>query len=404
MAGDRRPHMDEPIAVTRVAWLHTHFLSQMGGTKFVYEYIKRRPPEVAVRVVVERSRPEVNAMYRAIGVDVVELGRLTSNSPLYWLSLPWGFASRVRKARRTTADCEVIISSLFPMNWLAMRLPQRHVCVCYEPYPFLHDAGFIRQLPLVARLGTQILRIALSKRDIAATRSADLLFTLSDKRVADVQAFCGCAAEVIYAGVDTDFFRPVPEARQALAPAVPALMLHQTDFTAIKGTDLLLQAMPLILAAVPDAQLWVTYANDSAPGRRQMERLAAELGIADRIRWVGFVPEEQLPRHYSAADVVVQPSRNQSHSMTVKEAMACGTAVVRSIDPCPEFADGESGIMVDCTDAQALAGAIVRMLSDEPLRRTLGAAAREYAVQHHSWDASCGMFWSAVTELAAQRR
>ena len=396
--------MDKHIAVTRVAWLHTHFLSQMGGTKFVYEYIKRRPPEVAVCVVVERSRPEVNAMYSAIGVDVVELGRLTSNSPLYWLSLPWGFPSRLRKARRLTADCEVAISSLFPMNWLAMRLSLPHVCVCYEPYPFLQDEGFIRQLPLAARLGTQILQATLKKRDIDATRSADLLFTLSDKRVADVRAVYGRAADVIYAGVDTDFFRPVPDARQALAPTVPALMLHQTDFTAIKGTDLLLQAMPRIVAEVPDAQLWVTYANDSAPGRRQMERLAAELGIADRIRWVGFVPEDQLPRRYSAADVVVQPSRNQSHSMTVKEAMACGAAVVRATDPCPEFVDGESGTMVDCTDAQALAGAIVRVLSDGSLRHTLGSAAREYAVQHHSWDASCAKFWGAVKELAAQRR
>lgn len=102
-----------------------------------------------------------------------------------------------------------------------------------------------------------------------------------------------------------------------------------------KGYDLLIQAMPTLLELVPDARLIAAIGSeDSAQddeGVAELKELAEELGVADSIRWVQYVPEDDLANFYRAAAVFALPSRYEPFGMVAIEAMACGTPTVVTV-------------------------------------------------------------------------
>jgi glycosyltransferase involved in cell wall biosynthesis len=93
--------------------------------------------------------------------------------------------------------------------------------------------------------------------------------------------------------------------------------------------------------------------------------------LHDRVRWVGYVPGDDLPLWYNAADVFAFPSRYEGFGMPLLEAMACGTPVVSSnASSLPEVA-GDAALTVPPDDADALAEALQRTLNDNALRQDL---------------------------------
>jgi glycosyltransferase involved in cell wall biosynthesis len=101
------------------------------------------------------------------------------------------------------------------------------------------------------------------------------------------------------------------------------------------------------------------------------------LGLQDKVHFVGYLEEQDLPLWYAAATVFVFPSIYEGFGMPPLEAMACGTPVVTSnTSSLPEVV-GDAGLMVSPTDTDALADALLRMLQDEALRQ----ACRERGIQ-----------------------
>src|SRR5205814_6548979 len=106
------------------------------------------------------------------------------------------------------------------------------------------------------------------------------------------------------------------------------------------------------LAGRPGVRLLV--AGGSSAGARvdadegYLRHLARELGVADRVRWLGPVEQEKLPLYYSAADVCVVPSRYESFGLVALEALACGAALVASrVGGLPSIVrEGENGLLV----------------------------------------------------------
>jgi glycosyltransferase involved in cell wall biosynthesis len=110
--------------------------------------------------------------------------------------------------------------------------------------------------------------------------------------------------------------------------------------------------------------------------RENLERQAAELGIADRVQLLGH--RDDVPDLQAAADVYAMPSYWEGMPLAVLEAMLAGKAIVASrVGGIPEvIRDGETGLLVPAGDAPALAQSLRRLLDDERLRSRLGAAAR----------------------------
>ncbi len=140
-----------------------------------------------------------------------------------------------------------------------------------------------------------------------------------------------------------------------------------------KGLDWLIRALPQVAA-----RLVVCGTGNMGP---EWQALAQELGVGDRIAWLGEVPDADLPALYHLADLFVLPASHPSEAfgLVQVEAMAAGLPVV-----CTELGTGTSyvnqhgvtGLVVPPRDAAALAGAVNTLLADPARRATLGAAAR----------------------------
>ena len=152
-----------------------------------------------------------------------------------------------------------------------------------------------------------------------------------------------------------------------------------------KGHEQLIRAMPMVLAACPAAVLVIV---GDGPSRRDCERLVGALGLGAAVRFLGY--RSDVPDLLAAADVAVVPSLwVEGFGYVALEAMCAGLPVVASrVGGLPEVVvHGETGLLVPAGDSEALAEALVQVLRDPDLRRSLGDAgrrrARLFTVERH---------------------
>ena len=150
-----------------------------------------------------------------------------------------------------------------------------------------------------------------------------------------------------------------------------------------KAQDVVIRALPRILAARPDT----VYVMVGLPRlQAAYGALAAELGVADRVRFVGMLPDEELPAAYNLADAFVLVSRRaadgdvEGYGIVVQEAALCGVPAVvsRGCGLTEAISEGQTGLSVPPDDPAATAAAVLALL-DEPTRQTMGRRAREAA-------------------------
>jgi glycosyltransferase involved in cell wall biosynthesis len=121
------------------------------------------------------------------------------------------------------------------------------------------------------------------------------------------------------------------------------------------------------------------------PERRALEELTAKLGVSNRVRFEGPIPNQRLPGILASADVVAVPSLVEASSISLLEAMAMGKpTVVTNIPGIDEVASPERSLMVPPADPESLARSIDTILSKPSEYARLGRKAREYVVSHRS--------------------
>ncbi len=165
--------------------------------------------------------------------------------------------------------------------------------------------------------------------------------------------------------------RAPPVARADFAtPADAPLILALGRLHPNKAFDVLIKA----LAAVPGAHAWIA---GEGPLAAELERLAAERGVADRVRFLGW--RTDVAALSAAADLLVCPSRHEPLGNVVIEAWARDLPVIAAASQGPKqlIEDGATGLLVPIDDDAALAGAINRLIADPVLARTIAAAGRE---------------------------
>jgi glycosyltransferase involved in cell wall biosynthesis len=172
-------------------------------------------------------------------------------------------------------------------------------------------------------------------------------------------------------GVDLDLFRPVER-----DPGQPFTLLTVGHLVPVKAQELIVGALPLL----PGVRLVV--AGDG-PNRGMLEQLARTLNVAERVTFLGAVPQAQLRAHYGAADAMVLASSREGWANVLLEAMACGTPVVASrVWGTPEVvAAPQAGVLMAERTPRGVADAVNALRANYPDR----AATRRYA-ERFSWD------------------
>ncbi|GAB4346711.1 MAG: glycosyltransferase family 4 protein [Candidatus Abyssubacteria bacterium] len=185
--------------------------------------------------------------------------------------------------------------------------------------------------------------------------------------------------EVIHNGLDHSLYTP-DESVRSKAPLVACV----TRLKRYKGVHLLLQAMTQVKIAVPDVRLLVAGSGDYAPA---LHTLARKLDLGDSVEFTGFITDEEKAELYRRAHVSVNPSSKEGWGLNVIEANACGTPVVAADVPGlrDSVVNGETGLLYPHADIEAQAKAIITLLKDERLRKTMSAKGIEWAGQF-TWD------------------
>jgi len=178
-------------------------------------------------------------------------------------------------------------------------------------------------------------------------------------------------------GVDTRLFHPGPQ----ISGRDIVTVLHVGRLSYEKNVDLLLRAFARVAGDYPAARLTIV---GDGPDRAALARLAGELGLNERVCFTGFVPHEQLPALYQAADLFATGSTIETQGLVVLEAAACGLPVV-AVDALalPEAVyHGVNGFLAPAGDEAALAQHLARLVADTDLRHRMGAASCRLAERH----------------------
>lgn len=175
---------------------------------------------------------------------------------------------------------------------------------------------------------------------------------------------------------DTAAFQRGPGA----VPQGPGHILTVSNINPVKDPETLLRAFAIAARRVPNAHLtWCGL--DTLDGATQ--RLAASLGIGDRVTFTGLLRYEELPRHYHAAQVYVQASRHEGQGVAVCEAAAAGLAVVGSdTGILRDLAAAGGALAVPPRAPEALGEALVQLLEDTALRAGITGKATAWAAAH----------------------
>ncbi len=166
------------------------------------------------------------------------------------------------------------------------------------------------------------------------------------------------------------------------------------------GLDHLVESVEGLLRRRDDVEVLLV---GDGPVRADAEALARRLGLADRVRFTGFVPPAEVPAYIAAMDVCLMPDSNE-HGSPIKifEYMAMGRAAVAPrYGPIEEVLEhGRTGMLFTPRDRGALATTIETLVGDPELRARLGACAREAVLERHTWRANAETVLSALGHTA----
>lgn len=189
----------------------------------------------------------------------------------------------------------------------------------------------------------------------------------------------GVRVEPLTNGVETSVFRRVAPLLPEPSPGVRRVIVPRRHVTK-NGVEYFVRAMPLIAERIDVEAVLV----GDGPERARLEALAGELGVADRIRFLGARPNAEMPGLLSSAELSVFPSLMEATSVAALESMACELPVAASrVGGLPEIVDETVGGLFEPGDPASLAEVVVGLLERGDLA-SLGATARERVVARWS--------------------
>jgi len=256
-----------------------------------------------------------------------------------------------------------------------------------------HTLGLVKNRSLAAGARPEPpLRIRV-EAEIA--QQADLLIASTADESAELVRTYGAVSERVFVvppGVDLSVFQPVDrdEARRKIGYGPGRLLLFVGRLERLKGVEVAIRALALLRDRNHDDVRLLILGEDSKDGdegeKDRLKAVAADVGVRDRVDFLGSVAHHELPYFYSAADVCVMPSYSESFGLVGLEAQASGRPVVgsdvsglRSV-----IRDQVSGYLIAGHDPAEYAERIGRLLEDPELAQQMGRRGRLLA-QRYSW-------------------
>lgn len=223
-------------------------------------------------------------------------------------------------------------------------------------------------------LKKQLVKYALKKADLVTcdgekSKDAMLNLGINQKKI-----------KLIYHGMDTKVFTSEQRSKEFIKNLFDNedfhVVISNRSLKPIYNIETVIKTIPLILKKMSDAKFIIAGEGSE---EYYLRDLAKSLGISDSIRFVGWIPHEELPKYLASSDVYVSTSLSDSFAVSTLEAMACELApVVTAVgDNRNWIKDGENGFVVPIKNPEALAEKIIYLLENEGVRKKFGKINRE---------------------------
>lgn len=272
---------------------------------------------------------------------------------------------------------------------IAARLCGRRVALIVESHgDFAENLFLYRRVPLAGAV-----RWLIRMSAAFGLRHADALRAISASTRRQLEAAApGRPIEQFMAWTDTRAFL---EAARDAPPSRSHTILFAGALTPIKGVHHLLDAFAAVRASHPEARLQLAGRPQNAEYVAQLRQQIGRLELANRVDFLGELPQAELARHMAGARALVLPSLSEGLGRVIVEAMLCGAPAIASrVGGIPDMVrDGETGYLVSPGDAAALADALAKALDDPNIDR-MSASARAFARE----------FFSPAAYVEAHRR
>lgn len=215
-------------------------------------------------------------------------------------------------------------------------------------------------------------------------KKADTILSTSHCMADETRKYTDKDISITPFGVDVNRFAPI---KSSETPNTDFVIGNVKALQPVYGIDILIKAFAELCQLASDRNLLLKIAG-TGPQKEELQDMCNTLGISDKVQFLGYIPNEQLPTLYSSFDVAVSLSRRESFGVVAVEAMSCECPVVTSdADGFKEVVvDGETGFIVPVEDSHAAAQALYKILSDAQLRTSMGRAGRQRVLRLYDWD------------------
>ncbi|HZM27969.1 MAG TPA: glycosyltransferase [Gemmatimonadales bacterium] len=362
----------------------------MGGgvARWMYEIARRYPaPGLVVSTASHPDAADVDGtLPQPVDRLPISAKRLKTLQGLMLWARRSAVLARSHRARFTW--CGDIHPAGYPAKWTLERVGT--------------PLGILLHGPDLLVLQHQVHRSAMKRRSASALLGAAAVLVANSEwtrglaqsllRELELEP-AGDRIRVVPLGTDPAFFRPgesTAGVQERYGLEEGRWIVSVSRLAAHRGIDVVLRALALLDDREADVRYAVAGTGDA---RRELEQLAAELGLDRRVRFLGGVAEGDLPGLYNLAEVYVAPARRaplvgEGFGLALAEASSAGRPVIAArAGGVPEAVrDGQTGLLVDPHRPSELADALRRLLRDRTLARKLGTAGRREIERYYNWD------------------
>jgi len=195
--------------------------------------------------------------------------------------------------------------------------------------------------------------------------------------------------KLIVHGVDLNVFRPIKDAEEFKErlhiPQDYQVVVSTRNLEPVYNVSTLIKAIPYVINKCPNTYFLII---GDGTLRHQLEKLACTLGVAKNVRFIGSVPNMEMPKFLGVSDIYVSTSLSDTRSVSLLEAMACGLpVVVTDLEGNRECVkEWVNGLLFPRGDFKALAERIICLLNDGDWRKKIGIANRRYVEEEGNYE------------------
>ncbi len=266
----------------------------------------------------------------------------------------------------------------------------------------IHDLGFATSPDTV---DPQVLRYLKRMVPLAVRRAHRIIVDSRavQSEILRVYPFAAGKVNVVHLGVGDDYLRTegistvkMEGSSRGKSPYLLAVGTQEPR----KNLPRLIEAFAILLREHVDLPHHLLLIGSPGPDTVRIQALAEGFGVLDRVKFLGYVPQELLPMYYRDADVFVYPSLFEGFGMPILEAMTAGCPVVTSDRPSmPEIA-GKAAVYADPTDARSIAEGIVRALDDHDSLSVAGRLHSAGFLWERTAQETLSTYWEALVRPA----